>query len=174
MLSTALRRSSLANGRGCPRDKTKGLLLLDLTERRELREGYWLGARWTIVLLVSVLVLSAVAAILIWGFKVGTSDIKGRGDAVRQHNSATNRIFAQQHFEDLHQGVQRDVANVSAARAAVKVDPSQVNKTNVVGAIQVCNADVADYNASARKYLERDFRAADLPPSIDNAVCNGD
>lgn len=146
-------------------------MAFDGLDRREVRAGYWFGMRWIVVLVITALVLSAVISIAVWGFKVGTSDVKGRGDAVKQRNSATNRVFAQQHFEDLKAAIDKDTANIRAARAAAKAEPSAVNESNVTGATQICNADVADYNASARKYLERDFRAADLPPSIDLAVC---
>lgn len=125
---------------------------------------------WVVFIVLLVVIISAA----LWGLGVFTSDIKGRGDAKKQHNSASNRIFAQQHFEDLNAAIDRDKANIRVAALAAKSDPSQVNKTNLVGTQQICNADVADYNASARKFLERDFKAADLPSSIDLAVCEGE
>lgn len=123
---------------------------------------------------IGILVIVAIAAILVFGFNVGTADVKGRGDAYRQQRSGNNRIFAQQHFEDLKAAIDKDLANIKVAKQAYKTDPNTITATNVTGVQQICNADVADYNASARKYLERDFKASDLPNNIDLALCAGE
>lgn len=143
---------------------------LDRFEKAPLRTGF----RVALIITLGVLAIGAIVSVLVWGFNVGTSDVKGRGDAIRQRNSGTNRVFAQQHFEDLKAAIDKDVANIRAAKAAAATSPTQINQTNVTGAQQVCNGDVADYNAAARKYLERDFRASDLPSSIDLAECGGE
>lgn len=127
-----------------------------------------------LIVTLGILAIIAVASVLIWGFKVGTSDVKGRGDAVRQRNDGTNRVFAQQQFEDLKAAIDKDIANIRIAKQSYKNNPSPVNEANVAGTQQICNADVASYNAEARKYLSRDFRASDLPSSIDLAVCQGE
>jgi hypothetical protein len=133
--------------------------------RRDTAHGLGYLLAWAVGIALIVGVVSAG----VWYFGVATSDVKGRGDATKVHNSATNRIFAQQHFEDLYAGItDRDVPNLKSARAALKRDPhDQALQTNMTGVQQICNQDVADYNASARKFLERDFKAADLPPRID-------
>lgn len=138
----------------------------------ETRKVVFLGMKWTTVLTLFVVLLVLAVGALVWALSVGTSDIKGRGDAVRQRNSGTNRVFAQQHFEDLNAAIERDQANIRVSREALQADKSNpVKQANVTGAQQICNADVADYNASARKYLERDFKAADLPSRVELAVC---
>ena len=53
----------------------------------------WMG----VAVVITVMVLGG----LFWGFRVLTSDIKGRGDATIQKNSANNRIQASEKFEDL-------------------------------------------------------------------------
>jgi hypothetical protein len=118
---------------------------------------------------IAIVLLIGAIGVGTWWFSVKTSDLKGRGDATKIHNSATNRIFAQQHFEDMYAEItDRDVPNLKSARAALKLAPhDQARQTNVTGVQQICNQDVADYNAAARKFLERDFRAADLPAHID-------
>lgn len=127
------------------------------------------GAAWRIGLLVlAILALVAVIGIGVWGFKVATSDIKGQGDATRQKNDATNRIAAQQRFEDLYQEVIQSDRRITMLADATERDPSTVNQTNLTGAINYCLDVVGDYNAEARKFTAEEFRAADLPAQIDN------
>lgn len=141
-------------------------------DRQDVRHYTILGMKWTVAVTAFVVVLCLAVGALLWALSVGTSDIKGRGDAVKQRNSAPNRIFAQQHFEDLKAAIDRDVANIRVAQKSLALNENDAaRQANVTGAQQICNGDVTDYNASARKYLERDFRAADLPPSIDLATC---
>lgn len=125
------------------------------------------GATWRVVLWVlAILAVVAVVSGLVWGFKVATSDVKGRGDAVVQKNSAENRVAAQERFEDLYQQVIAADRKIGPAKAAVKANPTQVNQTNLTGLQNFCVQTVADYNAEARKYSKRDFRAVDLPQEI--------
>jgi hypothetical protein len=132
---------------------------------RDTRRGLGYLLAWA----VGITLIVGVISVGVWAFGVKTSDIKGRGDATKIHNSATNRIFAQQHFEDMYAEINdRDVPNLKSARAALKQAPhDQARQINVTGVQQICNQDVADYNAAARKFLERDFKAADLPARID-------
>jgi hypothetical protein len=135
-------------------------------------EERWFAGRavlWT----AFVLALVAAAAIAVFGFNVGTSDVKGRGDATRIHNSATNRIFAQQNFQQrYHDIMDTDVPNVKTAKAAFKIDRSTVNETNLVGAMQFCHSDVAGYNADGQKFLLRDFKDKGLPKKIKPSICD--
>ena len=124
------------------------------------------GARAVVWIAIAV-VLVGVLAIAIWGFKVATSDIKGQGDAQRQKNAATNRIAAQERFESLHAEILAADQRIGILAGAVKADPSYTNKTNLTGAQTYCLSVVADYNAEARKFTAAQFRAADLPASID-------
>lgn len=128
------------------------------------------GASWRIgVWIVAAVLFFAVIGIAIWGFKVGTSDVKGQGDAVRQKNSGTNRIAAQERFESLYAEIKAADRRLDPLAAAVKADPtSHVAQTNLAGAVSYCIGVVADYNAEARKYTSEDFRAVDLPEQIDD------
>ncbi|HEY1176397.1 MAG TPA: hypothetical protein VGF17_09590 [Phytomonospora sp.] len=104
----------------------------------------------------------------VWWFQVATSDVKGRGESVIVKNSATNRIAAQERFEDLYQEVVTADQRLDVLAAAAKADPnSQVAATNYTGAVAYCIDVRGDYNAEARKYTSADFRAIDLPNQID-------
>jgi hypothetical protein len=131
---------------------------------RVARGGAWrIGA----FIVVGILFFGAIS-IAMWTFGVFTSDIKGQGDAIRQKNTATNRIAAQERFEDLHQEIVAADQKIDLFADALKRDPdSQVAQTNLNGAIAYCVDTVADYNAEARKFTSQEFRAADLPYQID-------
>lgn len=116
---------------------------------------------------VGGLVLIAAIAIGFWAFRVATSDVKGSGDAEIRKNSATNRIAAQERFEQLHAEIIASDQRIDVLADAVKADPSYTNQTNLTGATTFCLSVVADYNAEARKFTAQEFRAADLPAQID-------
>jgi len=127
------------------------------------RIGMSLGVRVLLVILIAG-VLSAVG----WGVKVAVSDIKGQGDAVRTKNSATNRIAAQERFESLYAELVAADKRIDVLAAALAANPkSAVAQTNYTGAQTYCLSVVAAYDAEARKYTARDFRAIDLPAQID-------
>lgn len=109
-----------------------------------------------------------VLGVIGWGIKVAVSDIKGQGDAVRAKNSATNRIAAQERFEGLYAELVAADQRIDVLAAAVAANPkSVIAQSNLTGIQTYCLSVVADYNAEARKYTARDFRAIDLPAQID-------
>lgn len=127
--------------------------------------GRW-SARWIVTIVVGVLLLGAA----IWGATVLLSDVKGAGDARITKNSGGNRIAAQERFEDLYQEIKSADQRIAVAKTALDSDPDdRTLRTEHTGALQYCLSVVADYNAEARKYTAREFRAADLPPQIDPA-----
>lgn len=104
----------------------------------------------------------------VWGFRVATSDIRGQGDATVQKNSGTNRIAAQERFEERYQDILAADRRIDVMAAAAKASKGETAQVNLTGAINYCIEAVAEYNADARKFTAREFRAADLPPRIDN------
>lgn len=127
------------------------------------RVGASIGLR--ILLILGVIALIGVS---VWGFKVTTSDTKGAGDATRSKNSGTNRIAAQERFEDLYAGIKAADQRLDVLATAKKAAPSDVvAATNYTGAVNYCIDLRAQYDAEARKYTAEQFRAADLPPEID-------
>lgn len=128
------------------------------------RGASWRSAVWIACAVVFVLALSAG----IWALKVGTSDVKGQGDAQRTKNAAGNRIAAQEGFEQLYADIKAADQRIDVMATARKSDPADlIAKANYTGAINYCIQVRADYDAKARKFSQGEFRAADLPYSID-------
>lgn len=130
-----------------------------------VRGGGW---RLGVIVVVAVLFVMALGA-LVWGIQVATSPAKGAGDAFQTKNSGTNRIAAQERFEDLYQEILASDKRIDVAADAYKRNKSGSNEVNLTGAITYCQSVVADYNAEARKYTSEQFRAADLPASINES-----
>lgn len=121
--------------------------------------GIWIGV---------VIVVFGGIAIAVWGFGVGTSDIKGRGDAEIIKNDARNRIRAQEGFETMWNTVITADKNLTlTAEALAKTPDSAKLQTELTGQQMICNDAVGIYNAAARKFTQEEFRAADLPVQID-------
>jgi predicted alpha/beta hydrolase len=128
------------------------------------------GASWRLaVWITATVVFFALIGLATWGFKVAISDVKGKGDAVQIRNAARNRINAQENFEQRYQDIiasDRRLTVLAAAKTATPTD--RVAVTNYAGGVSYCIDAVADYNASARKFSQADFKAADLPVVIDD------
>lgn len=118
--------------------------------------------------ILALVALIAVIGIGVWGFKVITAEPKGKGDAVRTREGGTNRIAAQERFEELYAQVKAADQRIDVMGAAKKAAPTDVvAATNYTGAINYCIEVRAQYDAEARKYTAEQFRTADLPPQID-------
>lgn len=121
-------------------------------------------AAWIIAAVVFFALLGAIG----WGVKVATSDVKGQGDAVREKNSAPNRIAAQERFESLYAEIKASDQRLDALAADKKAAPTdRAASIRYTGAVAYCLSVVNDYNAEARKYRSQDFRSVDLPSEID-------
>lgn len=127
------------------------------------------GGSWRLGLFVIAVVLFVGAiGVGAWLFSVGTSDIKGQGDAERTKNAAGNRIAAQEGFEQAYADVKAADQRIDVMAIARKADPADVvARTNYTGSITYCIQVRADYDARARKFTQGEFRAADLPYQID-------
>jgi hypothetical protein len=128
------------------------------------------GASWRgVIFITAIIVFIGLVSIGLWAFSVGTSDVKGKGDAYKQKNSANNRIAAQERFHDLYNDVIRADKAIDPMKAQLDRSPNSViSQTNYTGAITYCQTAVADYNAATEKYTQRDFRDSDLPFKIDD------
>ena len=121
---------------------------------------------WLVV--VFVVILGGLLSAGIWYFKVGTSDIRGAGNAEIIKNEAGNRIRAQEGFEKYYQGIVSADASINITAEALKADPESLKiQTELRGQKQACVKLVGDYNAKARSFSQADFRAADLPFEIE-------
>lgn len=136
--------------------------------RREAnRFGAW-GIGWGALIVIVALALGAG----VWGLNVAASGIRGAGDGTIQKNSAQNWVDAQARFEENYQEYQATLVRIDQFHAVHLADPNDaVSKTNYLGQVSHCTDVVADYNADARNFLREDFRAADLPESLDLNTC---
>jgi hypothetical protein len=114
-------------------------------------------------------VLVFALAIGVWAFKVATSDVRGKGNAFAQKNSAKNWTEAQARFESLYAEIVATDRKVTvAAHYLAKHPGDRTAEDTYLGTQNVCLSFVADYNAAARTYLAADFRSVDLPAQIDD------
>ena len=147
--------------------------------------------RWTprrvklmICAFVAVVIIGPVT---IWGFRIATSDAKGKGNVEIERNSAENRIRSQAYFEQSFEDVQKfDTQIGDAQRAydnfvadnpkpsaedlvAAQIYGQQLNSRQVTltGLQQQCQNTVANYDAEARKTLAAEWRSPGLPYKID-------
>jgi hypothetical protein len=129
-----------------------------------VRGASWRGGVWLACVLVAVAVIGAVW----WGVTVATSGVKGAGDTTKQNNSVTNRVFAQQHFEDLYAEITADDQKLDQAAADKAAHPGDdFYATNYTGLVNQCIGARAQYNQDAAKVLQRDWLSSDLPRQID-------
>jgi hypothetical protein len=137
-------------------------------ERREVRSVGWYVLRWGLAMLVVGLLVSAG----LWFLNVATSGARGQGDGVVKRNSASNWLDAQARFEENYAEYESTLVRVDTAYGAWQTAPE--DKTlhqTYLGTVGYCTALVADYNADARNFLREDFRASDLPESLDPSTC---
>ena len=131
---------------------------------RVARSGYLRIVGYVVLTLVIVGILGGVA----WGIKVAVSGTKGAGDVTRRNNGVDNRVYSQQHFEDLYAAVTGEDQQLDQAAADVKAHPGDdFYATNLTGITQECIRDRAQYNADANKVLLRDWLTPDLPHQLD-------
>lgn len=132
-------------------------------DRRAVRRIARYGAGWIIVVLLFITAIG-------WGFwalGVASSDVRGAGNAIKAKNTATNRIAAQERFEQRFADIEAAGQRVQTLAAGAKANPEDYTlQVQATGSVTFCQQLVADYNADARKYSARDFRAADLPDHI--------
>lgn len=128
------------------------------------------GGGWRLgVVVIVVMVFFGLIGIALWAFGVFTSDIKGKGDAIKTKNSAPNRIGAQEAFRDRYEDILAADKRIDTLAQGLKLSPdSQVAQTNYLGAVTYCQQAVAAYNADTQKYTRKDFLDADLPQRIDD------
>lgn len=137
-------------------------------ERRETRRVGMLVLRWVLALIVVGLVIGAG----LWWLNVATSEVRGQGDGVVQRNNAENWLDAQARFEENYAEYESTLVRLDVAYAAhVAAPDDKTLQQTYLGTVGYCTSLVADYNADARNFLREDFRAFDLPASIDASTC---
>lgn len=134
--------------------------------RQDVRDANYIGRRAggsVAIWVAGIIAIVAVIGVLGWLFKVGTSDVKGKGDATRQVNSAENRLGAETRFRQLYEGIQADDDKITLLKSTAK---SEMDDTNLQGLQLGCLDHVKDYNAMVNAPTTAKFRPADLPTRI--------
>lgn len=144
------------------------MTFLDREERREARSAGWYILRWFIAILIAGLIIGAG----LWWLNVATSGVRGQGEGVAQRNSAGNWLDAQARFEENHAEYESTLVRIDVAYSAHIASPEDKTlEQTYLGTVGYCTSLVADYNADARNFLREDFRASDLPASLDPSTC---
>lgn len=141
------------------------------------------GVVWACVIAFALVVVLPLA---LWLAGVFASPVVGQANAYRDKHRAGNWTQAQAGFErswasilklDKQTGAAADDMDTYNKVHPVDPDAGPGNAveeqranlaTDYKGARQQCQNAVADYNAAARTYTLRDFRAVDLPAQIDD------
>ena len=137
--------------------------------RQDVRDANWAARRTlpsVLIWMSAAIVVFVVIGVAVWYFKVATSGVKGAGDATRRTNSAANRLQAQAKYAGLHEGIRAADRNITILAATAAADPTVVNKTNLVGAQNVCQQSAAEYNAMATNALTAPWRPVELPARV--------
>lgn len=137
---------------------------------RVVRNAFWRIVGYTCAGIAVALVIWAI----VWAIGVGTSGVKGKGDVIRQNNDATNRVFAQGHFQTLYGNIKTYQNQLPGARDDVKAGDDPNAKTNFRGLYNTCVDAVEQYNADSNKVLEKDWKDPDLPKTLDPVAMCGD
>jgi hypothetical protein len=118
--------------------------------------------------IVGIFVLCWVLGAAVFGVRVMTANLVGRGEAHIQIQSAGSRISAYNHFFDLCASVQQAEAGIDQQTAladkATTADDKARAETNIA-ALQMTRANgIYQYNADAAKnYTVGQFKDSDLP-----------
>lgn len=110
-----------------------------------------------------------------WEFRVQTAEIKGRGDARIEIQSAKNRIPEYNHFFDVCASVQNAESSLDAQVERAETDPTNPTvQANIAALKAVRMQAIHQYNADAAKsYTSGQFLASNLPYRLDDAPYNG-
>lgn len=133
-----------------------------------VRGASWRAGVWVIGVIAVIALLSGIG----WGISVLVSGPKGAGDVVRQNNTSTNRIYAQQHFQTLYGDLRSyQVQLVQAAQDKADHPGDAYYATTYTGLFNTCVSAVNQYNADSGKALFSDWKSVGLPQAVDVSMC---
>jgi hypothetical protein len=124
------------------------------------------GRAWTYGCLSAVL-LFVVLPLALWAFGVFSSGPRGKADVIKQRNSAPNLIAQNTTLNNDSQVVIADKQKIQSMAAIPTGQQTQQDVMDLQGAEQVCDTDVATYNAAAANILAQGQLPAGLPQTYD-------
>lgn len=124
---------------------------------------------------IAGIVTLAMLPILIWLFMVATAEIRGKGDAHIQIQSARNRIAEYDYFFSLCGDVQALEGSIDAQSTLLDGDTGAINTAQIEHSIAAMQAErqrtIARYNERAtRDYTSGQFRDSDLPFQLNDGL----
>lgn len=140
-----------------------------------------MGTKGIVFTTIGVIVGLWLLTAAIWGFGVATAGIFGRGEQIKQVNSAENRTFQYNHFFDLDATVKTQTSQFRQAAAAAKqydtthkgdssyaVTTESGRLNSVAQGLQaLCTQNLNQYNADAEKVVTGAlFRDNNLPERL--------
>lgn len=126
-----------------------------------------------VTIVVIALLIGSIAAV--FGFRVATAGLVGRGQAHIQIQGAQNRIAAYDHFFDMCTSIQRNEVALDALleqRDVFDVGSKEYSKltTDITGVTVARGGGIARYNNdSAKDYTIGQFKDSDLPYRLSDA-----
>lgn len=129
---------------------------------------------WTVLIVVLLVGLWLAIASSIWGLRVATAGLYGRGEARIQIQSAPFRIEAYQYFFNQCasiQGLEGKIEELTAQLTKLEPGTREYNYTlsSLTGVKGLRREAIAKYNQDALKdYTEGQFRDRDLPYQLAN------
>jgi hypothetical protein len=120
-----------------------------------------LGLFWAAVVFVT-LALAVIGGLAIW-IATATSAARGNAAVTRQHNSGANQVAQNTTLLGDSQAVIADQQKIEQMASIPSGEMTQQDLMNLYGAEQVCDTDVATYNAAVRNVLAQGLLPAGLP-----------
>jgi hypothetical protein len=128
---------------------------------------------WTVLCAVALVALWIGIAGAVLGFNVATAGIVGKSQETIQIQSAANRIAQQERFATLYNDIQaqsNQIPNTRTALAAATTNDDRSRLATVLlGQQNLCDQNVANYNALTEKVTAEDFKDQSFPASINPA-----
>lgn len=122
-------------------------------------------------------IVLVLAVVVIWGIRVQTAEIRGRGDAEITIQSGGNRIVQYEYFFALCESVQSAEASIDAQRGLLgSPNVSQAMVEQNLAALEATRArSINTYNArAAQDYTSGQFRDSDLPYQLPSELYTGE
>ena len=132
----------------------------------------WRLTKWIVAIILGSVLLWLAIASAVWGLRVATAGIYGRGQAHIQIQSADFRIAAYDHFFNQYasiKGLEGQIDELTNQLSQVTPRTREYNYTlsSLTGTKGLRHRAIQDYNADAQKsWTEGQFRDNDLPYQI--------
>lgn len=136
----------------------------------------WKAFMWIIIAVLVITILWVAVATSVWGLRVATAGIYGRGEAIREIQSVEFRLEAYQYFFSQYasiKGLEGKIDELTVQLGQMEPGTREYNYTlsSLAGVKGLRHEAIQKYNADAqRNYTQGQFRDKDLPFQIVDSV----